>query len=78
VLDGAATEVVVGLAAEPAVFSVEDAAAFTRVVESLRLAERWLDGTGFGGGNSSCESAITTSDRKRARKKRLSIQGTGS
>jgi hypothetical protein len=32
----------------------------------------------FGAGNSSCETAITMSERKRARKKRLSIQGTGS
>ena len=30
------------------------------------------------GGKSSCEIAITTSERNRARKKRLSIQGTGS
>jgi len=32
----------------------------------------------FGAGNSSCETAITMSERNRARKKRLSIQGTGS
>jgi hypothetical protein len=32
----------------------------------------------FGGGKSSCDIAITTSERNRARKKRLSIQGTGS
>jgi hypothetical protein len=32
----------------------------------------------FGVGNSSCETAITMSERNRARKKRLSIQGTGS
>jgi hypothetical protein len=35
-------------------------------------------GRGFEGGNSSCETAIAISERKRARKKRLSIQGTGS
>jgi hypothetical protein len=35
-------------------------------------------GFGFDGGKSSCEIAITTSERNRARKKRLSIQGTGS
>jgi hypothetical protein len=35
-------------------------------------------GVVFGDGNSSCETAITTSERSRARKKRLSIQGTGS
>jgi hypothetical protein len=34
--------------------------------------------TGFAGGKRSCEIAITISDRKRARKKRLSIYGTGS
>ena len=33
---------------------------------------------GLEGGNKSCETAIAMSDRKRARKKRLSIQGTGS
>ena len=33
---------------------------------------------GLEGGKSSCEIAITTSERNRARKKRLSIQGTGS
>jgi hypothetical protein len=32
----------------------------------------------FDGGKSSCEIAITTRERNRARKKRLSIQGTGS
>jgi hypothetical protein len=35
-------------------------------------------GVGLAGGNTSCETAITTSERNRARKKRLSIQGTGS
>jgi len=33
---------------------------------------------GFGGGNSSWETAMTMSERNKARKKRLSIQGTGS
>lgn len=37
-----------------------------------------VPGLGFTGGKSSCEIAITTSERNRARKKRLSIQGTGS
>ena len=32
----------------------------------------------FAGGKSSCETAIAISERNRARKKRLSIQGTGS
>jgi hypothetical protein len=45
--------------------------------ESDRTSLRTLT-AGFGGGNSSWEIAITMSDRKRARKKRLSIQGTGS
>ena len=35
-------------------------------------------GARFAGGNSSCATAITMSERNRARKKRLSIQGTGS
>ena len=35
-------------------------------------------GVVLAGGNSSCETAITMSERNRARKKRLSIQGTGS
>ena len=78
VLDTVPTEVDAKPVYEPAVFPVDDAAVLTRVAESLGLAERALDGTGLGGGNSSCESAMTTSDRKRARKKRLSIQGTGS
>jgi len=53
---------------------VEEAAFFEAELESAarfglaRLA----------GGNKSCETAIAMSDRKRARKKRLSIQGTGS
>jgi hypothetical protein len=37
-----------------------------------------VPGFGLPGGKSSCEIAITTSERNRARKKRLSIQGTGS
>jgi hypothetical protein len=45
--------------------------------ESDRAPFRTLT-AGFGGGNSSWEIAITMSDRNRARKKRLSIQGTGS
>ena len=77
-LDAVPTEGDAGLTDGLAVFPVEDAAVLTRVDESLGLAERELDGTGLGGGNNSCESAMTTSDRKRARKKRLSIQGTGS
>jgi len=78
VLDATPTEVGAGPTDGPVVFAVEDAAVLTRVAESLEFAERELGGTGLGGGNSSCESAMTTSERKRARKKRLSIQGTGS
>jgi hypothetical protein len=46
---------------------VEDAA---RVVESLAFR---TVGAGFAGGNNSCVTAMTTSDRNSARKKRLSI-----
>jgi len=56
----------------------EDAAVVARATESLAVSGRCVDGAGFGGGNSSCETAMTTSERNRARKKRLSIQGTGS
>jgi hypothetical protein len=38
----------------------------------------WRPGAGFVGGKISWEIAITISDRNKARKKRLSIQGTGS
>ena len=44
----------------------------------VESAARETPGFGFIGGKSSCEIAITTSERNRARKKRLSIQGTGS
>lgn len=57
--------------------SVEELETFT-ALESPVPGLRWFDGTGFGGGKSSCETAIAMSDRKSARKKRLSIQGTGS
>ena len=45
---------------------------------TLESACKRLSTLGLEGGNSSCEIAITISERKRARKKRLSIQGTGS
>ena len=54
--------------------TVEDAVELT---ESPVVALRWF-GIGFAGGKSSCETAIAISERNRARKKRLSIQGTGS
>jgi ethanolamine transporter EutH len=57
--------------------SVDDALSFAAELESLAVRPRVV-GTGLGGGNSSWEIAMTISDRKSARKKRLSIQGTGS
>jgi len=50
------------------------------IVAEVALESAWrrVATTGLDGGNSSCEIAITISERKRARKKRLSIQGTGS
>jgi hypothetical protein len=50
---------------------------FVPALESLALGAGEA-GVGFTGGNSSCETAIIMSERNRARKKRLSIQGTGS
>jgi len=64
-------------------FGEEDGAAggdttlVSRELESLAGDTREL-GVVLGDGNSSCETAITMSERNRARKKRLSIQGTGS
>jgi hypothetical protein len=72
---GADTEAVEG---EPTIIPVEDGVELARAAESRALAGCWLDGIGFGGGNRTCETAITINYRKRARKKRLSIQGTGS
>ena len=50
------------------------------VLPSTEVESDGADVPGFGltGGKSSCEIAITTSERNSARKKRLSIQGTGS
>jgi hypothetical protein len=45
---------------------------------ALESARKRVATIGLEGGNSSCEIAITISERMRARKKRLSIQGTGS
>jgi hypothetical protein len=66
----------------PAFGELDDAATgsatfFGRELESPADDTREL-GVVFGAGNSSCETAITMSERNRARKKRLSIQGTGS
>jgi hypothetical protein len=64
--------------------AVDDAASLEDVDEAgLPSSELESDGAevpglGLPGGKSSCEIAITTSERNRARKKRLSIQGTGS
>ena len=54
---------------------VDDADPLVVLLESFATA---LLATGLGGGNSSWETAIAMSERNRARKKRLSIQGTGS
>jgi hypothetical protein len=54
----------------------DDAAPFNREIESCAVVRE--PGLGLDTGNNSCETAITTSERNRARKKRLSIQGTGS
>ena len=53
----------------------------TEVLDALgavELAVRWGEGVGLAGGKSSCETAIAISERNKARKKRLSIHGTGS
>ena len=56
---------------------VEDALISRAAAESfVPVAGRGA--TGFAGGKRTCETAMAMSDRKRARKKRLSIQGTGS
>jgi hypothetical protein len=57
--------------------AVGDTELFSPVLESLASDTREPD-VGLVGGNTSCETAITMSERNRARKKRLSIQGTGS
>ena len=54
---------------------VDDAAPLDVVLESFGTV---LRAAGLGDGNSSWETAMTMSDRNKAKKKRLSIQGTGS
>jgi hypothetical protein len=54
---------------------VDDAAPFEVVLESFGAT---LLVAALGGGNSSWETAMTMSERNKAKKKRLSIQGTGS
>ena len=54
---------------------VDDAAPFGVLLESLGTAFR---AGGLADGNSSWETAMAMSDRNKAKKKRLSIQGTGS
>jgi hypothetical protein len=66
-----------GVVVERAVVDVEADPAREADV-ALESSNGRLAGNGFDGGNSSCETAIAISERKRARKKRLSIQGTGS
>jgi len=51
---------------------VDDAVADSPAVESATVCPTF--GFGFCGGKSSCESAMTISDRNSARKKRLSIR----
>ena len=63
-------------------FGVEDEAAadwvlFSPALESL-AGETREPGVGLAGGNNSCETAMTTSERNAASIRRLSIQGTGS
>jgi hypothetical protein len=60
------------------VVAVVDEAVEAVVDDAVRAAESFAvrdDGVGFAGGNSSCVTAITISDRNSARKKRLSIMG---
>ena len=57
--------------------TVDEADGLARL-ESINFTFRWLGGVALAGGKSSCETAIAMSERNRARKKRLSIQGTGS
>lgn len=54
---------------------VDDAAPLDVLLESFGTALRVA---GLADGNSSWETAMTMSDRNKAKKKRLSIQGTGS
>ena len=54
---------------------VDDAVPLDVLLESLDTV---LRAVGLAEGNSSWETAIATSDRNKAKKKRLSIQGTGS
>ena len=58
--------------------SVEDVEEATLPFTEVESDGADVPGLGLTGGKSSCEIAITTSERNRARKKRLSIQGTGS
>jgi len=53
----------------------DDAASLVVLLESFATELLAAD---LGGGNSSWETAITMSERNKAKKKRLSIQGTGS
>ena len=57
---------------------LDDETALPNDVESGAFALRRLEGPDLAAGKSSCETAIAISERNRARKKRLSIQGTGS
>jgi hypothetical protein len=63
-------------AGDVAGFVTVDDADVLATLESIDFALRWFGGVGLAGGKSSCETAIAMSERNRARKKRLSIQGT--
>jgi len=54
---------------------VDDDASLAVLLESFATE---FFAAGLAGGNSSWETAMTMSERNKARKKRLSIQGTGS
>ena len=72
---GSIVELELALGAGASVEGVDETVLASTEVESDGAD---VPGLGLTGGKSSCEIAITTSERNRARKKRLSIQGTGS
>ena len=57
---------------------LDDETALPNDIESGAFALRRLEGPDLAAGKSSCETAMAISERNRAKKKRLSIQGTGS
>ena len=75
--DTADGETVAGRAMTESIARVADAEVCASV-ESFTLPLRGPEGVGFTDGKRTCETAIAIRDRNKARKKRLSIQGTGS